>query len=288
MTVTVSRSMENGTSPDILGPGGRLLLIGAGKMGSAMLEGWLALGLRPQDVAVLDPAPSSGMADMLAEKGIALNPPPNADNPPSVLVLAIKPQVLESALPRIVRHVGHDTLVVSIMAGKTLATLAEGLPPETAIVRAMPNTPASVGRGITVAAPNSHVRAEQRGVAHRLLAASGKVEWITDEGLLDAVTAVSGSGPAYVFLLVEAMARAGVAAGLPADLSMKLARETVAGSGELLHRSPLPADVLRENVTSPGGTTAAALGVLMAPDGLDLLLKEAVAAAVERSRQLAG
>ena len=174
------------------------------------------------------------------------------------------------------------------MAGRTLGFLQDALPPQTAIVRAMPNTPAAIGRGITVACPNRKVSARQRRLASDLLAAMGTVEWVSDEGLMDAVTAVSGSGPAYVFLLAEALAQAGVAAGLPADLAQKLARETVAGSGELLHRSPLDAAVLRENVTSPGGTTAAALGVLMSQSGLAPLMRTAVAAATARSRELAG
>jgi pyrroline-5-carboxylate reductase len=174
------------------------------------------------------------------------------------------------------------------MAGRTLGFLQEALPPQTAIVRAMPNTPAAIGRGITVACPNRRVSARQRKLASDLLAAMGAVEWVSDEGLMDAVTAVSGSGPAYVFLLAEALAQAGAAAGLPADLAQKLARETVAGSGELLHRSPLDAAALRENVTSPGGTTAAALGVLMSQSGLALLMRTAVAAATARSRELAG
>jgi pyrroline-5-carboxylate reductase len=177
--------------------------------------------------------------------------------------------------------------VVSIMAGRTLQFLAATLPQARALVRAMPNTPAAIGRGITVAVPR-HVSAAQRDLAHRLLIASGAVEWVADEALMDAVTAVSGSGPAYVFLLAEALAEAGVAAGLPAPLAEKLARETVAGAGELLHRSTLSGATLRENVTSPGGTTAAALEVLMGAGGLPPLLRKAVAAATERSRKLAG
>ncbi len=174
------------------------------------------------------------------------------------------------------------------MAGRTLAFLQSALPPHTAVVRTMPNTPAAIGRGITVAVPNAAVSAHQRDLAHRLMAATGAVEWIADESLMDAVTAVSGSGPAYVFLLAEALAKAGAAAGLPADLAGKLARATVAGSGELLHRSPFEASALRQNVTSPGGTTAAALDVLMAADGLPKLMERAIAAATRRSRELAG
>ena len=155
------------------------------------------------------------------------------------------------------------------------------------VVRAMPNTPAAIGRGITVAVAAKPVNAEQRAIADALLRATGAVEWIDDEALMDAVTAVSGSGPAYVFLLAEELARAGVAAGLPADLAAKLARDTVAGSGELLHRSDLDAATLRQNVTSPGGTTAAALDVLMGEDGMEELMTRAVAAATKRSKELA-
>jgi pyrroline-5-carboxylate reductase len=156
------------------------------------------------------------------------------------------------------------------------------------MIRAMPNTPAAIGRGITVAVPNSRVVSVQRALVHALLSAVGQVEWVDDEALMDAVTALSGSGPAYVFLLAEAMARAGAAAGLPTELAETLARATVAGSCELLARSPLAAAALRQNVTSPGGTTAAALDVLMGKDGLERLLVEAVAAATRRSRELAG
>ena len=191
-------------------------------------------------------------------------------------------------MPPLAPLVGGSTVVLSIMAGRTLRFLEQALPAGAAIARAMPNTPAAIGRGITVAVPNAAVSASQRALVHALLTATGAVEWVTDEALIDAVTAVSGSGPAYVFLLAEALARAGAAAGLPADLSAKLARATVAGSGELLHRSPLDPATLRQNVTSPGGTTAAALDVLMASDGLDPLMVRAIAAATRRSRDLAG
>jgi len=173
------------------------------------------------------------------------------------------------------------------MAGRTIAFLAGALPHNAAVVRAMPNTPAAIGRGITVAVPNSEVSPAQRQLADALLRATGAVEWIDDETLMDAVTAVSGSGPAYVFLLTESLARAGEKAGLPAELAVRLARATVAGSGELLRRSSVDAAVLRQNVTSPGGTTAAALEVLMAVDGLDPLMERAVAAATRRGRELA-
>ncbi len=262
---------------------GTLVLVGAGKMGSAMLEGWLALGLDPARIAVLEPNPSDEIAT-LAARGVRVNP---SIQDASVIVIAIKPQDAAAVVPTLAPLAGAATLVISIMAGKTLRFLERALPGP-AIVRSMPNTPAAIGRGITVAAPNRQVTPEQRQLAHRLLAAIGAVEWVDDEALLDAVTAVSGSGPAYVFLLAESLAQAGAAAGLPADLAARLARATVAGSGELLHRSPLDAGTLRANVTSPGGTTAAALGVLMAADGLDPLLRKAVAAATRRSRELAG
>jgi pyrroline-5-carboxylate reductase len=202
-------------------------------------------------------------------------------------VIAVKPQVAPDVMRSLTFHVGVDTVVLSIMAGIKLGFLEREFLLN-AIVRAMPNTPASIGRGITVAVPNKRVAPPQRQLVDALLSATGAVEWIDNESLMDAVTAVSGSGPAYVFLLAEALARAGAAAGLPPELAMKLARETVAGAGELLSRSPLDPSVLRHNVTSPGGTTAAALDVLMASDGLDPLMRRAVAAATRRSRELAG
>jgi pyrroline-5-carboxylate reductase len=191
-------------------------------------------------------------------------------------------------MPQVARFVGRDTVVVSIMAGRTIGFLTKHLPKGSAIVRAMPNTPASIGRGITVAVANAKATSSARDLAGALLSATGPVEWIKNEKWMDAVTAVSGSGPAYVFLLAESLARAGAAVGLPKPLATRLARATVAGAGELLHRSDLDAGKLRENVTSPGGTTAAALKVLMGKSGIDTLMKKAVAAATRRSRELAG
>jgi pyrroline-5-carboxylate reductase len=268
--------------------GGRLLLVGAGKMGGAILEGWLGLGLDPGLVAALDPHPPADTAELISRKGIALNPDVASLGSQAVVLLAVKPQMMADALPPLAPAFGASTLAISIMAGKTLAGIASFLPPGTAIVRAMPNTPAAIGRGITVAVPNATVTGGQRAVADALLRSTGSVEWVEDEALIDAVTAVSGSGPAYVFHLVEALAEAGVAAGLPERLALRLARETVSGSGELLHRSPLPPEVLRQNVTSPGGTTAAALEILMAGDGLTALMTRAVAAAKRRAGDLAG
>jgi pyrroline-5-carboxylate reductase len=252
-------------------------------MGGALLDGWLARGLEPGKVVVLEPQPS---ADMTARTGIRLNPD-LAGVRAEAIVIAVKPQVAPEVVPGLAALSTGTTVALSIMAGRTIAFLARALGP-TAIVRAMPNTPASIGRGITVAVANARVSAAQADLAHRLLAATGAVEWVEDEGLLDAVTAVSGSGPAYVFLLAESLARAGAAAGLPPELAAKLARATVAGSGELLHRSPLDPATLRKNVTSPGGTTAAALDVLMGDGGLDKLMERAIAAATRRSRELAG
>jgi pyrroline-5-carboxylate reductase len=264
-----------------------IVIVGAGKMGGALLDGWLALGLDPQSVAVLEPQPAPEV-NALATRGLRLNPDADDIGKAAAIVLAVKPQVAPQVVGTLASLIGPSTVAVSIMAGRTLAFLEQALPASTAVVRAMPNTPAAIGRGITVAAPNARVSASQRDLVQALLAATGAVEWITDETLMDAVTAVSGSGPAYVFLLAESLARAGVAAGLPAALAATLARATVAGAGELLHRSPLDAATLRRNVTSPGGTTAAALEVLMADNGLDPLLIKAVAAATWRSRELAG
>jgi pyrroline-5-carboxylate reductase len=265
---------------------GHLVLLGAGKMGQAMLDGWLARGLNPKKLVVLEPQPARPVK-ALARRGLKLNPRAK----PAVaaaIVIAVKPQSAPEAVPVLAPHVGKGTLVISIMAGRTIGFLEQALPAGAAIVRAMPNTPAAIGRGITVAVANGKVTARQRKQATDLLAAIGTVEWVSDETLMDAVTAVSGSGPAYVFLLAEAMAKAGVAAGLPAALAARLARETVAGSGELLKRSELDAATLRQNVTSPGGTTAAALEVLMGPGGFDELLTRAIAAATQRGRELAG
>ncbi|MGA2126427.1 MAG: pyrroline-5-carboxylate reductase [Xanthobacteraceae bacterium] len=265
---------------------GTLVLVGAGKMGGAMLEGWLGLRLDPAKVVVIEPQPIPAIA-ALARRGVRVLAAPEPVRDAAAVVIAVKPQSAAEVVPRLAGTVGAQTVVLSIMAGKTLAGLARMLPAGTAIVRTMPNLPASIGRGITVAVGNAAVTSRQRDLADRLIAATGTAEWVEDEALLDAVTAVSGSGPAYVFLLAETLARAGARAGLPADLSARLARATVAGSGELLRRSELDAATLRQNVTSPGGTTAAALAVLMAASGLPRLMEEAVAAAARRAGELA-
>ncbi len=261
---------------------GTIALAGAGKMGGAMLSGWLAGGLEAKRVVVIEPMPSAEIS-ALAARGIRLNPKDVATV--DTLVVAVKPQSFRDAGAQLKSLVGPATLVISIMAGTTIASLNEVC--GGAVVRAMPNTPAAIGRGITVGVPSYNVSAAQRATADALLRATGSVAWVEDEGLMDAVTAVSGSGPAYIFLLAEELARAGVAAGLPEELATRLARETVTGSGELLHRSDLSAATLRQNVTSPGGTTAAALSVLMAEDGLQQLMIRAIAAATARSKELA-
>jgi pyrroline-5-carboxylate reductase len=263
---------------------GSIVLAGAGKMGGAMLTGWLAQGLDARRVVVIEPHPASEISALTA-KGIRLNPPPKEIGAAATLVVALKPQTFREAGAMLKSFAGSSTLIVSIMAGATLAAIEAVC--GGSVVRAMPNTPAAIGRGITVAVAAKNVSAAQRAVADALLRATGSVEWVDDEKLMDAVTAVSGSGPAYIFLLAEELARAGVEAGLPPELATKLARETVAGSGELLHRSELSSATLRQNVTSPGGTTAAALEVLMGPDGMQSLLTRAVAAATRRSRELA-
>ena len=261
---------------------GTTVLAGAGKMGGAMLRGWLARGLDPHRLVVVEPSPSPEIS-ALSARGVKLNP--HDGGTADTLVIAVKPQTFREAAARLKPFAGEGTLVLSIMAGTTIAALQAVV--GGAVVRAMPNTPAAIGRGITVAVAAGNVSAAQRQAADALLKATGAVEWVDDESLMDAVTAVSGSGPAYVFLLAEELARAGVAAGLPEQLAVRLARETVAGAGELLHGSELSAATLRQNVTSPGGTTAAALDVLMGHEGLQRLMIRAVAAATARSKELA-
>jgi pyrroline-5-carboxylate reductase len=263
---------------------GTIVLAGAGKMGGALLTGWLAQGLDGGDVVVIDPQPADEISALTA-RGVRFNASAEDVGAVTTLVLAVKPQMFREAATTLRAFVGANTLVVSIMAGTPIEAIEASCGGH--VVRAMPNTPAAIGRGITVAVASLDVTDAQRAVADALLRATGSVEWIDDEKLMDAVTAVSGSGPAYVFLLAEELARAGVAAGLPVELATKLARHTVAGSGELMHRSEVDSATLRKNVTSPGGTTAAALDVLMAADGFQPLLTRAVAAATQRSKELA-
>jgi len=266
---------------------GPLLLAGAGKMGGAILSGLLARGLDARSVIVQDPDPARPVADLLADNGIDVLPfIDELTQPPGVILIAVKPQVMEAVLPPLAKLAGPETLILSIAAGRRIATFEKHLP-GAAIVRAMPNTPASIGRGMTVAVANSKVTPAQRALANDLLSAVGEVMWVDDEALLDPVTAVSGSGPAYVFLLAECLAEAGRAAGLDAKFAERLARATIAGSAALLEASDLSAEQLRKNVTSPGGTTAAALEILGGDDGLQKLMTAAVAAATKRGRDLA-
>lgn len=263
---------------------GTILLAGVGKMGGAMLTGWLNAGVALSRIAVIEPHLSDDLRK-LAALDLRINPTVSEAGPLAALVLAVKPQTFDKAAKLLKPFVSPSTLVVSIMAGMTITRLNDGV--GGAVVRAMPNTPAAIGRGMTVAAAASSVSGDQRAFADALLRATGAVEWVNDEALMDAVTAVSGSGPAYIFLLAETLAQAGIDAGLPADLAVKIARETVAGSGELLHQSDLDSATLRKNVTSPGGTTAAALEVLMGKDGMQALMTQAIAAATKRSKELA-
>lgn len=275
------------------GTGSSLLLVGCGKMGAALLAGWLARGTAGAhaSVTIVEPA-AAATAAFRGKPGVTIVTEPGAvpaATSPSVVVFATKPQGMDAVVPTYRRFAGPGAVFLSIAAGRTLDFFQRHLGAEAAVVRSMPNTPAAVGRGITVACANSRVSAAQTSTCSELLSAVGEVAWVDDEALIDAVTAVSGSGPAYVFLLAECLAKAGVEAGLPADLATRLARATVSGSGELLHRATEAAEQLRRNVTSPGGTTAAALEALMAPgSGLQELMTRAVAAAARRSRELAG
>jgi pyrroline-5-carboxylate reductase len=266
---------------------GTIILVGCGQMGSAMLRGWLR-GNAAGRFVVIEPAGSP--PDLAGGAGTEWHRTPDeaaADLVPDAVVFAVKPQVFDELLPAYRRWVRPETLFLSIAAGKTITGIARHLGGEAAIIRCMPNTPAAIGRAITVACPNPNVGPEQRRLCEQLLAAIGDSTWVADEALMDAVTAVSGSGPAYVFLLIEALSAAGARAGLSPELSLRLARATVAGAGELALVSPETPARLRENVTSPGGTTRAALDVLMAEHGLPELLDRAVAAATARSRELA-
>ena len=265
---------------------GPLLLVGAGKMGGALLEGWLRQGLDPATVFIQDPAPPPEVQALAARHRMAVSDAPDLSAPPSVIVLAVKPDLVEKLLPEIEPLIGEGSVVLSIAAGRTLVSLSRNLPPGTPIVRAMPNVAASIGRSMTAACANSAVTRDQALECTMLLEAIGDVMWIDDESLLDAITAVSGSGPAYVFLLAECLAEAGRAAGLDAELANRLARATVEGAGALLRHSDLSPRELREKVTSPHGITAEALQVLMGKDGVQDLLTRAVAAAAKRSREL--
>lgn len=256
-------------------------------MGGAMLEGWLRAGVSPQRIVTLDPAPPVEVMQVIAKNGIAHNPRVGDIHDVEVFVAAVKPQVMDEVLKPVAALGRFKPLVLSIAAGKTIASFARHFGDDAAIIRSIPNTPAAIGRGITVMAANGHVSQAQMQLAASLLASLGEVVTVDDEAMIDAATAVSGSGPAYVFYLTECLAAAAEKAGFPPELAMKLARATVSGSAELMHQSGVDVETLRKNVTSPNGTTFAALQVLMAADGMKPLFEKAIAAAAQRSRELA-
>lgn len=268
----------------ILSEIGPVVLVGAGKMGLALARGWIAGGLPADQLVLVDPAPSEATTAFAAETGCRLYEQAGGVLT-HVIVLAVKPQVMRQVLADLHPSVGRHTLVISIAAGISIATIGEGLGTGR-VIRTMPNTPAQIGKGITGAVAGPALLADDTETAEALLGAAGKVVWFGEEAMLDAVTAVSGSGPAYVFNLVEALAAAGERQGLSTADAMLLARETVIGAAALMAADPQPVSVLRTNVTSPKGTTAAALEVLMGVDGLDALMDRAVTAARRRSEEL--
>ena len=267
-----------------------IMLVGAGKMGSALLNGWLASNDDAQannKFVVIEPYPSPELESLSDNNAVTLLKEPAAVSAePAVMVLAVKPQMLDEVLREVSGCAASETVILSIIAGSKIATFEASFGPSAKIVRAMPNTPASIGRGITVCCANASAKVADQQICEHLLSAVGEVAWVDAESLLDPVTAVSGSGPAYVFLMIEAMTEAGIGAGLPPELARQLARATVSGAGELARQSQDSAGTLRKNVTSPGGTTEAALKVLMGPDGLERLMKEAIEAATKRSIEL--
>lgn len=263
---------------------GPVMLVGAGKMGLALARGWLDAGLPPNHLLLVDPAPSPAALQLAEDFGLNLNTDASGLLP-NVLVLAVKPQVMDPVMESLLPIIGSHTLAISIAAGIDIARLSRGLDMGR-VIRTMPNTPAQIGKGITGAVAGAEVSAEDREVAEALLRAAGPVVWFDDESQLDAVTAVSGSGPAYVFHLVEALAEAARRQGLPDAIAEQLARQTVIGSAALLEADPAPPAVLRQNVTSPNGTTQAGLAVLMGEPGLVDLIDRTVDAARKRSEEL--
>ena len=270
---------------------GRICLVGAGNMGGAMLGGWLEAGYDPDLVTVVDPSPPPAFVKLILDHKITHVESAKDAVRPDLILAAVKPQIISTVLEGLTHLLDDENALLSVAAGTTIENLAApfkaaGTSPR--IIRAMPNTPAQVGRGITVCVGNDGVSNTQIELVTSLLRSIGLVEWVEDEDLIDAVTGVSGSGPAYVFHMAEALAKAGEKAGLPPELAASLAQATVSGAGELMRQSDLSPSTLRENVTSPNGTTAAALEVLMGAGGLSELMEKAVAAATNRSRELAG
>jgi pyrroline-5-carboxylate reductase len=266
---------------------GTLVLAGCGKMGGAMLEGWLKAGADPKKIIAIDPKPPHEVMDVLVQHRIRHNPDLATVMDAEVIVVAVKPQVMEDVLPNLVVLKSFKPLILSVAAGKTIATFAKHFGSDAAIIRTIPNTPAAIGRGITAMSANANVSEAQMKLANALLSSTGEVVVVENEGMIDLVTAVSGSGPAYVFYLTECLANAGEKIGLPPALAMQLARATVSGSGELMKQTGIDATTLRQNVTSPNGTTYAALQVLMADDGMRPLFEKAIKAAADRSKELA-
>ena len=268
---------------------GSLLLVGGGKMGSALLHGWLSSGIAPSSIDIVEPNAdlAAGFAP-LNLAGVVEDPDMlKRTEPPEIIVFAVKPQIVDRVLPAYQRLMGKGTTALPIAAGKSIASLEAVFGTGASIIRAMPNTPAAVSRSMSVLCANAAASQHQRDLAEQMMHAIGDVAWVDDENLMHAVTAVSGSGPAYVFLLAEMMAAAGEKSGLPKDLATFLARKTVEGAGALLASSDETAGQLRRNVTSPGGTTEAALSVLRAEGGMETLMNEAIAKATTRSKSLA-
>ena len=264
-----------------------IALVGCGKMGAALLRGWVKANIA-RNIDVIEP---NGLPQEFADRSIVCHSTPEdyirSGQKADILVMAVKPQIMNDVCDSLKPAVGPEALILSIAAGQRIAVFERHFGASQPVIRTMPNTPAAIGRGITVAVANAHVTDAQKRQADRMLQATGLVEWIGDEALLDAVTALSGSGPAYVFLLIEALAKAGTRAGLPADMSVRLARQTVIGAAALAEADGgTDAATLRQNVTSPGGTTEAALRVLMRENGLEALMIEAVKAATDKSRAL--
>ncbi len=270
---------------------GTILLVGSGRMGGALLEGWFKRGLKAVDAIVVEPAGRTAVEACGEHRALTVLPHIKdvpRDFHPDVILFAVKPQIVDGIIPDYARFAADQPVFLSVIAGKSADYFRGHLGADAAIVRAMPNTPAAVGKAISVLYAAPAASAVQRRVCEVLMSAVGEVEWIADEALMDAVTAVSGSGPAYVFLLAECMRDAGIEAGLPPELAARLAYATLSGAGAMLEQGDVQPDVLRQNVTSPGGTTAAALSVLMGDGGFKPLLEKAVAAAAKRSKELAG
>jgi pyrroline-5-carboxylate reductase len=266
---------------------GTLVLIGAGKMGGAMLEGWLKAGVPSNQIVALDPSPPAEIKALLEKYSIAHNPPIDRIEPPEVLLVAVKPQIMDEVLKPLAGLGASNPLILSIAAGKTIASFERHFGGSAAIIRTIPNTPAAVGQGITAMAANKNVTSQQMALAESLLLSIGEVVRVDNESLIDAATAVSGSGPAYIFYMTECLTAAAESVGLPHEVAVKLARATVAGSGSLMQQSGIDAATLRQNVTSPKGTTYEALQVLMADNGMKPLMIEAIKAATRRSKELA-